>query len=344
MGQKAGVPMPWKETNIMEQRREFIKEYLRGMENFKTLCKKYKVTEKTGHKWKNRFLEYGYSGLRDQSKTPNNSPSQLDEDAIIRLIKLRIAHPTWGPKKLAVLYKKAYPNSKSPSESSIYRILGKADLIKKRHYKKINTTTSRLRNKITAENPNDVWTVDFKGWWISSGEKCIPLTIRDLQSKYILDIRLMEKTSAAEVKKVFQELFKKYGLPKVIRSDNGTPFASTNGLLGLTTLSAWWISLGIMPDRTDPGCPTQNGSHERMHADISREIQGKIPGGKTANQIVINEWVKEYNEVRPHEALKMKTPSDIYRKSDIKYNDFPCVYEYPFAFNIRKIGRKRILY
>jgi len=244
-----------------------------------------------------------------------------------------------GPKKLAVLYKTAYPNSPPPSTSSIYRVLGKADLIKKRHIKKMNTSTSasRLRNKINAEKPNDVWTVDFKGWWISNGEKCMPLTVRDLHSKYILTIRLMEKTTADEVKKVFQELFKKHGLPKVIRSDNGTPFASQNGILGLTTLSAWWIFLGIIPDRTDPGCPTQNGSHERMHADLSREIQGKVPGGIKANQAVINEWVKEYNQVRPHETLNMKTPAEIYSKSNVIYDEFSCDYEYPFGFQMKKI-------
>lgn len=236
----------------MEQRKEFIKEFLEKEEDFKDICKKYDISEKTGHKWKKRFLEYGFNGLIDERRTPQNSPRQLDEDTVIRLIKLRTVHPTWGAKKLAVLYKKAYPNDKAPSESSIYRVLGKAELIKKRHYKKVNTTASRLRNQISANQPNDVWTVDFKGWWVSNGEKCIPLTVRDLKSKFIFTVRLMEKTTAGEVKKVFQELFKKYGLPKVIRSDNGTPFASPNGLLGLTTLSAWWISLGIMPDRTDP--------------------------------------------------------------------------------------------
>jgi transposase InsO family protein len=321
----------------MEQRKEFIVEYLQKNEDFKSLCKKYEISEKTGHKWKNRFLEYGFTGLNDNSRKPNKSPGQLDEDTVIRLIKLRTAHPTWGPKKLAILYKKAYPNSKTPSESSIYRVLGKADLIKKRRIKKINTSTSRLRNKINPENPNDVWTVDFNGWWISNGEKCMPLTVRDLKSKYILTIRLMETTTAQQVKKVFQELFEQYGLPKVIRSDNGTPFASPNGLLGLTTLSAWWISLGIIPDRTDPGCPTQNGSHERMHADLSKEIQGKVPGGIKANQIVINEWVKEYNEIRPHEALDMRTPADIYCKSEIKYDELSCNCEYPFGFETKKI-------
>ena len=329
--------MPWKELNKMEQRKEFIKEYLQGMEDIKSLCKKYDISEKTGHKWKNRFLEYGYNGLLDQSKIPTNSPNQLDEDTVIRLIKIRTAHPSWGAKKLAVLYQKAYPESPPPSESSIYRVLGKADLIKKRVIKKVNTSASQLRNKINADKPNDVWTVDFKGWWVSNGERCMPLTVRDLKSKYILTIRLMEATTAPEVKKVFQELFEKYGLPKVIRSDNGTPFASSNGVLGLTTLSAWWIFLGIIPDRTDPGTPTQNGSHERMHGDLSREIQGKVPGGIKANQAVINEWVKEYNEIRPHEALNMKTPAEIYYKSEISYDEFSCNYEYPFGFETKKV-------
>ena len=148
----------------------------------------------------------------------------------------------------------------------------------------------------------------------------------------------MEKTTGEEVRKEFEELFKKYGLPKAIRSDNGTPFAS-KGMLGLTSLSAWWITLGIMPDRTDPGSPTQNGSHERMHADLSREIQGKISGGVKANQAAIDEWSKEYNEVRPHEALNMKTPSEVYRKSERKYDGSPCEHEYPFGFEAKKIHR-----
>lgn len=331
--------MPWKETCVMEQRKEFIKEYMKGTDNFKKLCEQFEISEKTGHKWKNRFLEYGYSGLLDKSKTPVNSPNQLDKDTVIRLIKMRTVHPTWGPKKLAVLYKKAYPEHIPPSQSSIYRVLGKAGLIQKRRVRKVDTSASKLRNRIDATEPNDVWTVDFKGWWTSQGEKCMPLTVRDLKSKYILDIRLMESGTANAVKAVFEELFRKYGLPKVIRSDNGTPFATTNGFLGLTTLSAWWMFLGILPDRTDPGCPTQNGSHERMHADLSREIQGKIPGGIVANQVAINAWVEEYNEIRPHETLGMKTPSEVYCKSDAPFDNTPDELEYPFGFMVRKINK-----
>ncbi len=153
----------------MEQRKQFITEYLCGTDSFKALCQKFGISEKTGHKWKNRFLEFGFSGLADQSRAPSNSPNQLDEDTVIRLIKMRSAHPAWGPKKLAVLYKSAYPESPTPSESSIYRILGKAGLIPKRRFRHPDPTASKLRNKLEALQPNDVWTVDFKGWWMSQG-------------------------------------------------------------------------------------------------------------------------------------------------------------------------------
>ena len=329
--------MGWKESSVLEQRKSFIEEYLNGNEDLKSLCIKYGVSEKTGHKWKKRFIEKGVSGLSDKSKAPLKCPKQLDEDTVINLIMLKLAHPNWGPKKLLILYIKAYPYKKPPSLSTIHRVLSKAGLIKKRRIR--NISMSKLTNKLEAKEANDVWTVDFKGWWYSNREQCLPLTIRDLLSRYILDIKLMQSGTAEAVKEVFKTLFKKYGLPKVIRSDNGTPFACVNSLLGLTSLSAWWISLGITPDRIKPGCPYENGSHERMHADLAREVQGKISGGITANQIAIDLWVKEYNTLRPHEALGMKTPSEVYKKSDIPYIDDSFELEYPITFLTRKITK-----
>lgn len=332
--------MPWKETCVFDQRKAFIEELLSGEDSIKELCSKYGIAEKTGHKWKNRFMEHGLSGLYDSSKAPLTSPNKLDEDTVIRLLSIRSAHPTWGPKKIAVLYERAYPGDPPPSESSIYRVLGKAGLIKKRRIRTAETDgVDLMRRMIPAEKPNDVWTVDFKGWWYSGGEKCMPLTVRDLSSKYILDVRLMERTTAKAVQEVFSVLFSRFGLPKVIRSDNGTPFATTNGFLGLTTLSAWWMYLGIIPDRTQPGKPTQNGSHERMHADISREIQGKIAGGIKANQEAIDMWVKEYNEIRPHEALEMATPSEIYQVSDREFEEGGGELEYPIGYLSRKVNK-----
>ena len=331
--------MPWKETSVFEQRKAFIEEVLDGKEPIKAICGKYGISEKTGHKWKRRFMESGIAGLADESRAPHSSPGQLGEDAVIRVIAIRQAHPTWGPKKIAALYGRAYPGEDAPSESSIYRVLGKAGLVAPRRVRAAPSgSAGSMRRLIPAEGPNDVWTVDFKGWWVSDGERCLPLTVRDLASRAILEVRLMESASAAAVRERFEGLFSRFGLPKVIRSDNGTPFATTTGFLGLTTLSAWWMSLGIVPDRTQPGSPGQNGSHERMHADISREIQGRVPGGVAANQAALDAWVEEYNRQRPHEALGMRTPSEAYAPSERAYDPAAAV-EYPIGFAPRRVSK-----
>ena len=313
---------------------------MRGAGSVKELCAKYGISEKTGHKWKGRFMERGYAGLYDESRAPHSSPGQLGEDAVVRIIAIRNAHPTWGPKKIRALYERGYPDDPAPSESSIYRVLGKAELVGRRPARRADCGgAGSMRRLIPAEEPNDVWTVDFKGWWVSAGEKCLPLTVRDLASRNILEVRLMESAGADAVRARFEGLFARHGLPRVIRSDNGAPFAATTGLLGLTTLSAWWMSLGIVPDRTQPGRPGQNGSHERMHADLSREVQGRIPGGVEANQAAIDAWVEEYNNVRPHEALGMRAPAEVYRDSGRAYVPDAEV-EYPMGFMPRKVNSK----
>ena len=329
--------MPWKEVDKMTEKEKFINEMLKAEKPFKHLCNEFGISEKTGYKWKNRFYADGKAGLQEQSRATKTHSNALEEDAIIEIIKFKEAHPYWGAKKIRELYSRKYPEKETPSLSSVNRILDKCGMVKKRRIKPATTETKRLRQYIKAEEPNDVWAIDFKGWWKSSGELCEPFTVRDIVSKKILCVRLMESKSSEAVKAVMTELFKEYGLPKVIRSDNGTPFSSPNGLLSLTSLSAWWITLGITPDRTDKGTPGQNGSLERMHADIAREIQGQIKGGRKANQIVLDEWVKEYNSVRPNEAIGMKTPDEVYKKSDRKYiGDYDEI-EYPIGYETRKV-------
>ena len=329
--------MPWKEVDKMTEKEKFINEMLKAEKPFKHLCNEFGISEKTGYKWKNRFYADGKAGLQEQSRATKTHSNALEEDAIIEIIKFKEAHPYWGAKKIRELYSRKYPEKETPSLSSVNRILDKCGMVKKRRIKPATTETKRLRQYIKAEEPNDVWAIDFKGWWKSSGELCEPFTVRDIVSKKILCVRLMESKSSEAVKAVMTELFKEYGLPKVIRSDNGTPFSSPNGLLSLTSLSAWWITLGITPDRTDKGTPGQNGSLERMHADIAREIQGQIKGGRKANQIVLDEWVKEYNSVRPNEAIGMKTPDEVYVKSNRKYiGDYDEI-EYPIGYETRKV-------
>ena len=329
--------MPWKEVDKMTEKEKFINEMLKAEKPFKHLCNEFGISEKTGYKWKNRFYADGKAGLQEQSRATKTHSNALEEDAIIEIIKFKEAHPYWGAKKIRELYSRKYPEKETPSLSSVNRILDKCGMVKKRRIKPATTETKRLRQYIKAEETNDVWAIDFKGWWKSSGELCEPFTVRDIVSKKILCVRLMESKSSEAVKAVMTELFKEYGLPKVIRSDNGTPFSSPNGLLSLTSLSAWWITLGITPDRTDKGTPGQNGSLERMHADIAREIQGQIKGGRKANQVVLDEWVKEYNSVRPNEAIGMKTPDEVYKKSDRKYMGDYDEIEYPIGYETRKV-------
>lgn len=329
--------MPWKETDKMQEKEKFIQEMLKNTKPFKHLCAEFGISEKTGYKWKARFRTDGNKGLWEQSRATTSHTNALAEDTVIDLIKLKTAHPFWGAKKIRELYARAHPEAVVPSLSSVNRVLSKADLVKKRRVKPVSTDSRRLHQRILPEVPNDVWAIDFKGYWKSSGEICDPFTVRDLISKKVLCVKLMSSKDSLAVRAVMTDLFRKYGLPKVIRSDNGTPFASPNGLLSLTNLSAWWITLGIIPDRTEKGSPGQNGSLERMHADIAREIQGRISGGVNANQIVIDQWVEEYNSVRPNEAIGMKTPDEIYTPSERKYTGDYDEIEYPIGFLSRKV-------
>ena len=331
--------MPWKETNAMKEKRSFIDAMLKQNRPFRELCREWGISEKTGYKWRNRFLEQGYAGLAEESRAPREHPNTIDGDTAAELVRLRLAHPTWGAKKLLVLYQRAHPNAPLPSLASVNRIIEKAGLVKKKrvHTAAITSDCPRLNQALEVHEPNDVWCIDFKGWWRSSGEICEPFTVRDKHSRKVLCARLMTSKTAEAVRLIMAELFRKYGLPRAIHSDNGSPFAATNGILGLTTLSAWWVTLGILPERSLPGCPGQNGSLERMHADIAREIEGKVPGGIAANQAALDAWVEEYNSVRPNEAIGMRTPDEVYRPSDRKYTGNFDILEYPAGYLPRKV-------
>ena len=331
--------MPWKETDAMKEKRMFIDAMLRQSKPFRELCREYGISEKTGYKWRKRFLEQGYAGLEEESRAPQKHPYTIDGDTAAELIALRMAHSSWGGKKLLVLWERSHPNQPSPSLSSVNRILEKAKLLKKKriHKASVSSDCPRLNRMLEAHEPNDVWCIDFKGWWRSDGEVCEPFTVRDKHSRKVLCARLMTGKTTEHVRPVMTELFRKYGLPKAIHSDNGTPFAATNGILGLTRLSAWWITLGILPERSLPGRPGQNGSLERMHADIARDIEGKIPGGIAANQIALDAWVEEYNAVRPNEAIGMLTPDEVYRPSGRKYTGDFDILEYPAGYLPRKV-------
>ena len=235
--------------------------------------------------------------------------------------RTKFAHSKWGPAKIRELYRRKHKDEDLPSESSFKRVLNKAGLTKKRRIRKLATNGARLNSGAVAEAANDIWTIDFKGWWKDrNGLKVEPLTVRDEYSRKILDIRLLKSTKTESVRACFESLFKSYGLPKMIRSDNGSPFASSHGLLGLSRLSAWWLALGISLERGRSSCPQDNGAHERMHLDIYRELQCE---GVGFDQDAFDIWCKEYNEVRPHASLAMQTPDELYSESALKYEGTP---------------------
>ena len=329
--------MPWREVSKMEERLMFCTRARLRLESFTALCREYNIVPKTGYKWLARYEKDGLAGLEDGSRRPKRSSKETAEDVITELIRIKTKRMAWGPKKVQRVYGMSKPGLPLPSLSTVNRILEKSGLVRKRR-KRRGGRDERIQNRKPPENPNDLWTVDFKGWWYTpKRERCEPLTVRDEFSKYILGIRVLAKADTSGVKFEFERLFREYGLPRVIRSDNGPPFASGRSKLGLTKLAVWWMSLGIERHRIDPGSPQQNGAHERMHRDMKNELQGLIHGDLVMHQAMFDTWRRDFNEERPHEALNMQTPASIYVRSKRRYEEFDC-FGYPKGFLSRQVN------
>lgn len=300
----------------MSIRQEFVLKVLAGEKTMAALCREYAVSRETGYKWLRRYRELGLGGLVDQSRRPRSNPRQVSQDVVLDILRLRREHKTWGAKKLWVVLARTYSAKELPTPPTIARIIDRAGLVNRRRYRPPFRGVVPTAPRFRVEAPNDLWTVDFKGWWrTGDGRRCEPLTVRDAFSRFVLDVRILPSIGEHHVRPVFERLFDEYGLPRGIQSDNGPPFVSMRALHGLTTLSAWWISLGVRHVRGRPGCPQDNGGHERMHADIRIEIECEAAQNRQAQQRACDDWRATFNHVRPHEALGMKTPSEVYRAS-----------------------------
>lgn len=329
--------MPWKETDAMNERTEFVLRALRT-ENFRGLCREYGISPKTGYKWKERLLRYGLEGLAEESRRPKSSPGGLAEGVVCQIVRLKQRYPQWGARKLRIAYGRTH--AKVPSESSIKRVLAQAGLVKPRRVR-TRQAAGRLHSQRRALGPNEVWTVDLKGWWYGAGGgRCEPLVVRDEFSRYVLEVRALANGKTETVRACFERLFERYGLPGAIRSDNGSPFASRQGVLGLSRLSAWWLVLGIDLERGRPGCPQDNGAHERLHLDISREVEAQRLGECQAD---LDQWRVIFNEERPHEALGMCCPKEVYRSSTRNYEGTPEDLDYP-GMERRKVQSLGFIY
>ena len=329
--------MPWKETSVVEQKLKFALKAFKSDENFTELCRKFGISTKTGYKWRKRFEENGAAGLEDKPSSAKTIHNKTPMEIQNRLLRIKRKHLTWGAKKIQTIYKRKYPNAYVPHRSTIDDIFEREGYTKKKR-RRVSTDPFLMQKKLKPTKPNELWTVDFKGWWwTSKKERCEPLTVRDGYSKYILCIDAPEKADTAHIKAIFIGIFLKYGLPEYIRTDNGPPFGNVLNAWGLTKLSVWWMSLGIKIDRIDPGHPEQNGAHERMHKDMKKELQNKIQGDLREHQKV-DKWRKEFNEVRPHEALGMKTPKELYKKSPRKYYEDEAEIVYTGRMRGRKVN------
>ena len=313
--------MPWKKSGAMEQRTEFA---LRAMQtlNFRALCQQYGISTKTGYKWRERFWRKGLAGMEEESRRPKSHSKQLAEEEVCEIVRLKLAHLAWGPRKIRELYLRGH--GEVASESTFKRVLERTSLTQKRRRRRA-PEAGRLSSGRQAAALNEVWTVDFKGWWRKAEQRCEPLTVRDEYSRYLLEVRAVEDARSETVRKSFERIFERHGLPEAIRSDNGSPFASRQGVLGLSRLSAWWVVLGIDLERGRPGHPQDNAGHERMHKDISRELEAE----GACDQAALDVWRQTFNYERPHEALRMRCPGEVYLASERKYEGTPEDLDYP---------------
>jgi putative transposase len=327
--------MPWKETCPMKQRVAMIGDWIKDESSIAELSRIYGVSRVTIYKWLERFEAEGPAGIREHSRAPHRHPNAVPEEMVTVIVAARLNHPTWGPKKIQKLLQDQYPNEGWPSQSTMTVIFRREGLGKPRRTRHL--VEPYTQPFLECDSPNKVWSADFKGQFrTKDGRVCYPLTITDNYSRFILLCRGLEHPNHRMVMPWFEMTFRRYGLPEAIRTDNGAPFAST-GLRGLSRLSAWFIKLGIRHERIEKGHPEQNGRHERMHRTLKEQVVRTPRNSLLVQQRAFNEFVNEYNFSRPHEALDMMKPGDLYEKSKQPYSRRKTTIKYNPEFFVRTV-------
>lgn len=327
--------MPWKVRPIMGVRKEFIERLLQG-ERMIDLCREYEISRKTGYKFKKRYLLKGKSGLADLSRAPKQpgtkTPAAIEE----MIVAAKQDHPTWGARKLKVEIDRRHSGIVFPSVFTIHAILNRRNLVKRRLRKhRIWPFPDGLS---PSRGPNDVWSTDFKGQFrLGDRTWCYPLTISDHFSRFLISCEGLERIDSGETQHIFEDAFRTYGLPRVIRTDNGVPFA-TMSISGLSKLSVWWMRLGIRIERIDPGHPEQNGRHERMHLTLKQETARPAAANILKQQERFDRFRDEYNARRPHEALEMQYPENVYNSSERSFPEYLEELEYPLHDRIATVS------
>ncbi len=319
--------MPWKESSVMDERLRFVAR-LREGEQMSPLCREFGISRKTGYKIFDRYKEHGLEALTDRSRRPVRYANQLPGQIEGLIVSLKRDKPHWGARKLReLLLRRLAGDVRVPAISTIHAVLDRHGLVKRMNRRRQRASGTPLSAGMA---PNDLWCADYKGeFQLGNRTYCYPLTVTDHASRYLLLCEALESTREELAFTAFERLFKDRGLPLAIRSDNGVPFASPNALFNLSKLSVWWLRLGIEIERIKPGKPQQNGRHERMHLTLKKEAT-RPPGlNSLQQQARFDDFVQEFNTERPHQAIGMKCPAELYTPSPRPYQGLPEL-AYPF--------------
>jgi len=329
--------MPWSESSAMDQKRLFIKDYVRDAFTAAELCRRYGVSRPTGYKWIRRFEADGFAGLEERSRRPRGCSHETAIEVTEAILEMRRKHPYWGAKKLLAVLRDRHPRVDWPARSTVCDLLSRHGMIDKKRRRKYPGHPGKPVTSMSA--PNDTWCVDYKGEFkTGDGIYCYPLTLTDGCSRFILGCQGLRSTAYSVAQPVFRRVFGEYGLPRIIRSDNGVPFATT-AIGRLSRLSIWWIRLGISPELIEPGHPEQNGRHERMHRTLKQETTRPPAATRRSQQRRFDRFRIEFNEERPHEALGQKTPASRYQASARELPRRLPPIEYPAHFEKRLMSR-----
>jgi len=302
--------MPWEETCVMDERMAFIVDWQREEMTFAALCRYYGVSRKTGYKWIERYEVEGVGGLQDRSRAPHAHPNAVGEAEEAAIVAARVKHPSWGPKKVKAWLSSRHPSTTWPAQSTIGTVLEQHGLVKHRRRRRHVPCDPTPLSACPAAN--DVWGIDFKGWFrTADGQRCDPLSLSDLASRYVLRLQAVERPDGEHVWPIVDAAFREFGLPRVMRSDNGPPFAST-AAGGLSHLSVRVIKAGVLPERIAPGKPQQNGRHERLHLTLKQETASPPAATLRQQQRRFDAFRRLFNEERPHEALGQTPPAQHY--------------------------------
>lgn len=326
--------MPWKETCAMDERARFCQLAIEGDVSVAELCRTFGISRVTGYKWIGRYKSGGVAALADESRARHTQPHAYSQRICDMVIRARLKHPTWGAKKIRPWLMKRRPRTELPSVTTIETILRDAGLV--RLHRRSRRFEGSLGDRVEPDRPNGVWSVDFKGEFrLGDGSYCYPLTVLDTHSRYLLNCTALCSTEFEPAWTAFHRLFAARGLPDRIRSDNGPPFTAC-GHGRVSRLSVFWMTLGIEVERTRPGCPQDNGRHERMHRTLKEDTTRPPRRTRLGQQRLFNAFQRTYNEERPHESLAMSCPCEFYKRSSRPYKQVP--YEYPGHWEVRKVS------